>query len=278
MSLDRNRAAAVAQETLRIMQEGGYTAPSGAYVELREELEWAVRGTVSYPAGTTPPPPLSGVYDTSISVTNETTLAAAQRLAAGGGIPAALNFASARNPGGGFLGGARAQEESLARSSGLYACLLGNPMYELHNRVRNPLYTDSAIYSPGVPVFRNDDGALLEQPYRCAFITCPAVNAGIALERDRRSGPAIRAAMQARTGKVLRIAAAQGHDNLVLGAWGCGVFRNDPELIAELFHTALDGPFRGVFATVVFAVLDWSRDLRIIRPFQQRFGAGSGTA
>ncbi|HEU4323659.1 MAG TPA: TIGR02452 family protein [Roseiflexaceae bacterium] len=273
MSLDRNRAAGVAQETLRIIGEGGYIAPSGAYVELREELEWAVRGTVSYRAGTTPPAPLAGGHNTDISVTNETTLAVARRLAERGGVPMALNFASARNPGGGFLGGAQAQEESLARSSGLYACLLGNPMYELHNRVRDPLYTDSAIYSPDVPVFRDDDGALLETPYRCAFITCPAVNAGVALERDRHIGPAIRAAMEARIDKVLRIAAAQGHDTLVLGAWGCGVFRNDPQQIADLFHAALAGPFGGVFATVVFAVLDWSRDLHIIRPFQQRFGA-----
>lgn len=272
MTLDRNRAAAVAQETLRIMQQGSYTAPSGAAVALEEALEWAVRGTISYPAGTVPPPPLAGGHATNISVVNETTLAAARRLAESGGVPVALNFASARNPGGGFLGGARAQEESLARSSGLYACLLGNPMYELHNRVRNPLYTDSAIYSPDVPVFRDDDGTLLETPYHCAFITCPAVNAGVALERDRRSGPAIRAAMTTRIDKVLRIAAAQGHDMLVLGAWGCGVFRNDPQQIAELFHTALTGPFQGVFAIVVFAVLDWSHNLQIIRPFQQQFG------
>lgn len=275
MSTERSRAAAQGQEALRIIQAGGYGAPSGAWVDIRAELERAVRGTRAYPPDQHPPLPAPGGAPTRVSVTNETTLAAARRLAEAGPEPAALNFASARNPGGGFLGGARAQEESLARSSGLYACIAGNPMYELHSRVRDPLYTDYALYSPGVPVFRDDQGALLEQPYRCAFITAPAVNAGVALERQRGLGPAIRAAMERRVAKVLAIGAAHGHRALVLGAWGCGVFRNDPRQIAELFQAALGGPFRGVFATVVFAVLDFSRQAGTIAPFRHAFGVSA---
>src|SRR5207253_843688 len=100
----------------------------------------------------------------------ETTLASARRLVAAGQRPAALNFASAKHPGGGFLNGALAQEESLARSSALYACLVGNPMYTFHQAQSDALYTDYAIYSPDVPVFRGDDGALLPEPYLCSFI------------------------------------------------------------------------------------------------------------
>src|SRR5262249_17755566 len=149
-----------------------------------------------------------------VMVTNETTLAAASRLTTAGRSPVALNFASARHPGGGFLGGARAQEESLARASALYACLEGNPLYAWHETHRNPFYTDYAIYSPHVPVFRADSGVLLDEPYFCAFITCPAVNARVALERDPACRPAIRSAMAQRIERVLAIAAAHNHAHI----------------------------------------------------------------
>ena len=86
------------------------------------------------------------------------------QLAARGLRPVALNFANATNPGGGFLGGATAQEESLCWATGLYACLLGNPMYAFHQEHDDGLYTDYVIYSPDVPVFRSDVGALLAAP------------------------------------------------------------------------------------------------------------------
>jgi len=69
--------------------------------------------------------------------------------------------------------------------------------------------------------------------------------------------------------KVLAIMAGHSHDAAVLGAWGCGVFKNDPEVVAGLFAEALRGRFRGVFAKVVFAVL--SSDGKTIRPFAERF-------
>jgi len=57
---------------------------------------------------------------------------------------------------------------------------------------------------------------------------------------------------------VLTVALLHGYEHLVLGAWGCGVFRNDPREIAELFADALlqGGRFHKRFATVTFAVLD----------------------
>src|SRR6185437_10556724 len=91
----------------------------------------------------------------------------------------ALNFASARHPGGGFLKGSQAQEESLARASGLYACIAPlRGMYDANHRFRSCLYTDHLIYSPDVPVFRADNDSLLDHPYPVSFVTAPAVNAG----------------------------------------------------------------------------------------------------
>ena len=79
-----------------------------------------------------------GELPDKISVENMTTLEAAQRLISKGCRPAVLSFASATNPGGGFLGGARAQEEYLARSSGLYACIRDNAMCAFHRSRRDP--------------------------------------------------------------------------------------------------------------------------------------------
>src|SRR5205814_6075588 len=122
--------------------------------------------------------PVPSGRETRFEVTNETTLDAARRLAAEGHRVVALNFASARHPGGGFLKGAIAQEESLCRSSGLYESLRDHEMYRYHAPMPGGMYTNYAIYSPDVPVFKNDDGELLAEPYLCSFITSPAVNAG----------------------------------------------------------------------------------------------------
>jgi uncharacterized protein (TIGR02452 family) len=259
------------REAVRILEAGCYATGAGDVVEIGELLQHAVAGTCSYPPGSSLSEVKAGEHQTRIEVVNETTLAAAMGLIEAGHRPAALNFASARHPGGGFRGGARAQEESLARASGLYACLVGNPMYALHDGLRDALYTDYAIYSPAVPVFRAEDGTLLPAPYLVAFITSPAVNAKVVLQRDRSRRPAIRAAMAARIQKVLAIAAAHGHDAVVLGAWGCGVFGNDCREVAELFHHALSNRFRGVFRRVVFAVVDWSEEQRFIGPFLKAF-------
>jgi uncharacterized protein (TIGR02452 family) len=274
MYIDRKRAAELGQETLQILHEGTYIAPFGRTVDLRAAIALAKASTRTYPPEQEVSLPAKKQHTTKITVTNETTLAAASRLAAGK-RPVALNFASARHPGGGFLSGARAQEESLARASALYTCLEGNPMYAWHEAHRNPFYTDYAIYAPDIPAFREDSGALLEEPYLCAFITCPAVNARAALERDSSCQPAIRRAMAQRIERVLAIAAAHSHEHLILGAWGCGVFGNDPHEMAMLFHAALSGPYHGVFAGVVFAVLDSSPSRTVIGPFEQVFGTGS---
>jgi uncharacterized protein (TIGR02452 family) len=272
--MKRSFAADLGRETLRILNAGRYTNPAGTVVEIADLVERSVAGTCSYPPDATLPRSLLGEKQTHIEVANESTLAAAFRLVHQGYRPVALNFASAKHPGGGFLGGALAQEESLARSSGLYACIQGNPMYDFHKAQGDAMYSAYAIYSPDVPVFRDDEGNLLDQPYLCSFITAPAANAKVVLQRDRRRRDELREVMDRRIRRVLAIAATHGHEALVLGAWGCGVFGNDSTVIADLFRRALAQPFCGVFAKVVFAVLDWSEERRFIGPFERLFAAG----
>lgn len=262
--ISRQLAAEYGREAVRITESGKYLAPSGKLVDISQWVQRSITSTVSYPAGQPFQESAMGEHRTEISVENTTTFAAARDLIAQGRRPAALNFASATHAGGGFLGGARAQEEYLARSSGLYACIKDNPMYAFHRLRRDPLYTDYAIYSPDVPVFRSDDGRLLDEPYTVGIITCPAVNAGkLNPERRSEAGPA----MWLRILKVLSIGLRHGHDSIVLGAWGCGAFGNDSREIAGLFHRALVENFKGSYRQVVFAIVDWSRERRFIGPF-----------
>jgi uncharacterized protein (TIGR02452 family) len=267
--------AGVAQETVRIIEQGEYVAPSGSKVSLREAVERAVRGTVLYrPADferlTLPPAPGGALR---IEVTPEKTGEASRRLieAEGAADVLALNFASARNAGGGFLRGAKAQEEDLARCSALYPSLLTQPDYYTANRAETTLlYTDHLIYSPGVPFFRDEQLGLLERSFPVSLITAPAPNAGEALRKDPSLRSRIHEVLHARALKVLQVAAHRGHRTLVLGAWGCGVFRNDPVEVAEAFAAALSA-LPGAFERVVFAVYERGGEGPNLRAFQERF-------
>ena len=266
--ISRDKAIVYGKEAVEIVRQGKYTAPSGQIFSIADDLARSVRGTVSYPPEITVPQSASGANKTQIEIKNETTLSAATNLIASSYRPVVLNFAAATHPGGGFLNGARAQEEYLARSSGLYACLRDNPMYSFHRDRYDPFYTNYVIYSPDVPVFRSDDGDLLDEPYKVSIITSPAVNAQ-QVQPERRSE--ILPAMGSRILKVLSVGLLNHHFSIVLGAWGCGAFGNDPTEIAKLFRKALEENFKGAYKRVVFAIIDWSEERRFIGPFQNIF-------
>jgi uncharacterized protein (TIGR02452 family) len=270
----------VAADTLEIIDRRAYTTRGGAAVDLGAAIDAAVRGTTLFTpedldALAKAPRPAGGRRP-RVEVTDETTAAAARRLvqAEGTADVAMLNFASAKRPGGGWLSGARAQEEDLARCSALYRCLLAQPRYYEANLAHpSLLYTDHVIHAPRVPFFRDDRHALLDEPYLASVITAPAPNAGEVLRREPDAAPQVRATLAARAGKVLAVAAHRGHHTLVLGAWGCGVFRNDPTHVAGVFADLLDGPgFAGAFDRVVFAVYDRSAGRTTLRAFQDRLG------
>ncbi|NNJ24249.1 hypothetical protein LzC2_03010 [Planctomycetes bacterium LzC2] len=272
-----NRAArkAVAADTLQLLEDGFYFDPMENEVSIRAWLAEAVAGTtlICDPPG---PPSSPGSYDTTIEVRNETTLAACRRLTHDNpdADVLALNFASAKNPGGGFLSGAQAQEESLGRATGLYACVKDLDGFYQHNRRDGgAFYSHRMAYSPGVPVFRDDADELLAEPYRASIFTAPAPNAGAVAQNHPTRLPELPAVFRERAGRVLAVAAHRRHVDLVLGAWGCGVFRNDPVFVANLWKELLDGPFRGTFRTVAMAVLD-RPDGATINAFEQTFVGG----
>ncbi|MGP4097874.1 TIGR02452 family protein [Nonomuraea sp. KM90] len=276
MDRRRRRLREIADANAEIVDTGGYTTGDGDLVVVGPALKAAIDGTVSYApdARFDPPAPRPGLR-TSFEVTAEGSLQAARRLhldPGGEGRVAVLNFASARNPGGGYLGGATAQEEDLCRHSLLYPCLLQAPdYYAAHRAATDLLYSHRVIWSPDVPVHRGDDGRLLREPYPVSFLTSPAPNAGQVLRRDPGRGESVLRALRERAGRVLAVAAHHGARRLVLGAWGCGVFRNDPREVAGVFHEHLTGAYAAVFDQVVFAVWDRTPESANRAAFADRF-------
>ena len=205
-----------------------------------------------------------------ILVWNCSTVDAILRLHAQKKEAAVLNFASAKNPGGGFINGANAQEESLAVSGGLYRTLTVHEEYYRKNReYKSMMYTNYAIYSPNVVFFRGEHFKLMEEPVTASVLTIPAVNMGQVLLKGEDEKEAKRV-MRERMKLVLSIFADQSCRHLVLGAYGCGVFRNDPIDIARWWKELLEEFFGGCFETIVFAVLDRANG-KCIGAFEREF-------
>lgn len=261
----RERLRKVAADTVRIVDAGGYRLDDGRWVDLTKRVGRAVDGTVLHgpdplaaeaPAaaapGGTPGP-------ARVEVTGETTLTAARRLlAAAPGAVAVLNFASALHPGGGFLSGARAQEEYLCRLSALHRCLVDrDDYYGPHNAAGTSLYSDRVLHSPAVPVFRDDEYALLPEPVDVGVLTAAAPYATGLARTEPHLLPRLPEVFRSRARQVLAVAAHHGYRRLVLGAWGCGAFGNDPAVVAAAFAELLlpGGAFARQVDEVVFAIL-----------------------
>ena len=250
---------------MQAIELGLYASASRRQVDITADIASAVARTTHLPPDHRHTFPRTGPHATVVEVTEETSLSAARRHDTAGLRTLVLNFASPTVPGGGFLNGERAQEEYHCRSTALFACQLGGPMYAFHLQQSNALRSDAMIYSPDVPVFRDDEHRMLENPFKVAFISAAACDARDVAPLDQ---PKIPGAMGARIVKVMAAAQANGHDALVLGAWGCGNFANDPALIAELFRQALQGPFKGAFRRVSFAMIDPTSDQRCLNQFK----------
>lgn len=207
----------------------------------------------------------------NISVINESSLNAAMKFE----NATILNFASAVRPGGGYIKGSNAQEECLCRSSGLYEVISTfTSFYEDNIKNDSNIYLDTIIYSPSVPFFRNDYGKLMlsdnEEPRFFDVITgaMPNLNSRSDEARStkfRKNVDELAEIYRRRISLVLNSASLHGTKNLILGAWGCGVFRNDPDLVSKIFAEELQNGFG--FENVVFAILD-NHEEKLIKAFR----------
>ena len=179
---------------------------------------------------------------------------------------AVLNFASATNPGGGVEKGASAQEECLCRVSTLYPCLADQKMrasfYTPHRKNGNALHNDDIIYTPNVLVIKDDDHNLLSEPFSVDIISCAAPNLRERPSNQYNTGDTIKvqisdnellALHEKRARKIFASAIANGAEVLILGAFGCGAFQNDPHIVAQAYKNVLPD-FAHYFHTIEFAI------------------------
>ncbi|KAJ6508324.1 hypothetical protein C8R45DRAFT_859282 [Mycena sanguinolenta] len=268
--MSRDELRTIARATLAVLSSG-YVAVNGSVYDLNPSMASSKLQTAYYAPDSLLSTwhsfsPLPNTAQTIIEFLETTTLHAARHIRRQGyAAPiGVLNFASADQPGGGFINGARAQEESIARSSTLYASLMtptAQQFYSLHSAdPRGGFYTHAMVYSPHVVVFRRDNGTLAP-PMEIDVLTSPAVNAGhvrrrahgAAVERD------IKHAMRERMARILFLFERQRVQTLVLGSFGTGVFKNDVNMVAEIWADFLCGPngrFSRSFGYVAFAVMD----------------------
>ena len=263
------RLQEMAAETVEIIEDIGHYrfGSSNKMVSIKDNQEFSKKKTITYMDNN-----LTDLFDnvqfilddmdrfdTEFEVELETTLEGMSRLRKDHPVSiniAALNFASAKNPGGAFLKGAVAQEESLAYASGLYGCLKDSPVYEANQiNMKNGLYHDSVIYSPDVPVFRDKDSNFLYTPFPITILSTPAVNVGVT-QKNNISETIIDNVMRNRMDLILAVAVKHKVHVLILGSWGCGVFRNDIKKIAPMMIDLLTNKYEGAFQQVCFSVMD----------------------
>ena len=197
-----------------------------------------------------------------------------------------LNFASATNPGGGVVNGSSAQEECICRCTTLYPCLntdaMRNAFYKPHRKASNPLYNNDCIYTPDVCVFKSDtnfpEALPKDEWWNVNILICAAPNL-----RERPSN-----AMNPRVGdvavkitsaeleklltkrirRIFEIAIAKGNEVLILGAFGCGAFRNPPEIVAKVFNTVMQD-YLCYFDTIEYAVYHTEREVANYEAFKR---------
>jgi uncharacterized protein (TIGR02452 family) len=292
----RLRLRAIAQQTIKAIKDGYVEFPD-SYMRrtrhnIRQSADDTVRGTEYFEPDTPlldwrrQGPPLAERHGNQsgveVQILKMSTLQGAQLLyqtrpAFKIGV---LNFASATKPGGGFINGASAQEESIARSSTLHLSLQSRqatPFYELHVRDnKGGFYSHAMIYSPSVAIFRDDKGGWL-CPYHVDIVTSPAVNAGLVRRLRYGRWPEtermILSEMKERMGRILALFERSEIRNLVLGSFGTGVFQNDVRSLAKIWGELLGAPgarFADSFDKVIFAIPDsYTR---------QKFGMGFNAA
>ena len=200
-----------------------------------------------------------------------------------------LNFASASNPGGGVVNGSSAQEEALCRCSTLYFNLntreMWNRFYSPHRAARDPIHNDDIIYTPRVTVFKSDTACPSALPeaewYELDVISCAApnlrehpsnsMNNGDGDRRIRLAPDALRRLHEKRLSRILNVAAAAGEEAIILGAFGCGAFHNDPKVVSAA-AAAVIPQYRMRFKVIEFAIYCRSGDTQNYDAFKAAFG------
>lgn len=270
--LDRETAYEYGHQTHDCVKHGYYLNKRDQRVDITAARDAAKRTQVTFRPGATIPVGAPRYEQVHITMHNQTTLDVAQARVAQGYTVAMLNFASATTPGGGWLDGSRAQEESLARSSAMVYALQDDEWYNDPSHRRNPFYDDTVIVTRAVPFFRTHAGVFLDAPWYGDVITSAAVQAK-AVQRymPNRVGE-IAARMRTRVHTIFKAATTLDADVLILGAWGCGAFGNDPEMVADAMAEAMQVVDMRRFQAIDMVVADTRTPTVVYDAFARRFG------
>eukprot|EP01084_Bolivina_argentea_P303613 524233_1 len=202
---------------------------------------------------------------TEIDVINTDCLDAAYSLLSNGYNPCVLNMANAQSPGGGFSSGMGAQEENLCRRSTLITALV-NYVKSNKNKLDKdrqwsyPIESYGSIYVPNVTVFRSNEHLgydFLAKPYKMSMVTA-AMFTRPKYDYNFEYAKNIKPEIAKKLKSILRTAYDNGHDSIVLSAWGCGAFKNPPLGQAKLWKEIVfnDKEFKGKFKKITFAIFD----------------------
>ena len=266
MTERRARLVSLFEDTLSMIKEKK---------SLADSVERSISGTKYYPESESVAVEKNLGKMTKISVTTHRTFQAAELVANRnpGKRVAVLNFASAACPGGGVTWGSSAQEECLCRSSTLYPVLnrekLLDQYYNFHRSHGDAFYTDACIYSPDIKVIKSDALHPVRLPENKWFdvdvVTCAAPNLR---KIDPPQDSELRELHIKRGRKILDVALDNGVECLVLGAFGCGAFRNNPWVVSRAYAQLMK-EYKGAFDEVEFAVFCKERDMTNYEAFKK---------
>lgn len=239
MKKSREQLVAISTETLELTKD----MPVTSYIRTEKEL---LSQELTQP---------QLKINTRIRVEDSTTLDSIlnyQDLSSELGV---LNFASATNPGGGFLRGSMTQEESLAYASNLYHTLIRHlNHYKGNKNLHSGFYLPQLIVSENITFIRDTFHNILPVPIAgVTVISSPAVNSRFLRESGKLDRKNIKLAMEHRMESIIKQFILSGCRTLILGAYGCGVFENDPYQVARTFKNLLQ-IYNGYFTEVVFAI------------------------
>ncbi len=221
-----------------------------------------------------------------VVVSGKRSLEAAEPYAKQGKKVCVLNFASASNPGGGVVNGSSAQEECICRCTTLYPCLNTSEMWDAfympHRKANNPLYNNDCIYTPNVCVFKSDINFPEPLPkaewWNVNILTCAApnlrerpsnaMNPNAGTTAAKISATELEKLLTSRVRRIFEVAVANGNEVLILGAFGCGAFRNPPELVAKVFRNVMQD-YLGYFETIEYAVYHTEREIANFEAFSK---------
>lgn len=261
--MTKDERIAVYENTMSIANKGSYVSPKGKTVTITDE-DKMIDGTKFYGKAANVNHNSLTRYETELKVIDNDTIYAAKDLIDRGFNPCVLNMASFHKPGGGVVEGSSAQEENIFRRTNIFKSL-----YQFHSigenygikqrEERYPLdYNFGGIYTPSVTVFKGSDDtnySPLEEPFKIAVVSVAAIKKPRV--ENGKLVPWVVDTAKCKIRQILDIALENGHDSIILSAFGCGAYKTPPTEMAKLFKEVLDSEkYKGAFKVIHFAIIN----------------------